>query len=180
MNGRRPTLISRNNITLWYMLKYFATNNIKCSILGGINQNELVMLKMLHRAYIDPTFQSKTLAGNSYKGFKRIAKLNHDQSMILSIKFVENLEADFDFGIIQKCVSNQGNAQVQLTTVHQAKGLEFKDLIMLNDFSSPYTPQGDIRKHEKEETHLLYTCFTRAKFRLSLPSEWLAYATTFN
>jgi energy-coupling factor transporter ATP-binding protein EcfA2 len=174
-NGGRPTFIARYNMTLWHLLKFFSENNISCSLAGGLDISELDFLKSLYDLSLDKKSNHSRLKGMSYKGFKRQAKLQDDKSSMLACKFVEGVaEGGYElFKKMSQCIKEKKHASVLLTTVHQAKGLEFKDVWLMKDFTSVFDTNANSEVLiKREEAHLLYTAITRAKYSLRLPDDW--------
>lgn len=173
--GRRPTFISRYNVTLWYALTVFAEAGINCTI-NGNEKKELNFLRELYHLHEGRKSNHPSLRGISFERFSQNAKLHHDHNALLSCKFVKKIshskEANSLFDRINKHLVSPQNASVMLTTTHQAKGLEFNDLIMMDDFIDVKGKDGGFVSIEKEEAHVIYTAMTRAKNNLTLPRSW--------
>lgn len=173
-NGLKQTVIAKYNISLWHMLKELALKGIKCSILGGVNKNEFKFLKQLYHVYCTGEKGSHgRLKGTTFERFKMKASINRDQEMILSCKFIESIQdvGGRAFQIIEGHLTDMKDADVMLTTVHQSKGLEFKHLVMMDDFDEARSGSHFLRL-PKEEAYLIYTAMTRAVTSISLPKSW--------
>ena len=174
MAGMKQTIIAKYNISLWHILKAFSLNNVKCSMLGGVDIKEFDFLKQLYRIYVSGgTGNAGRLRGVSYERYRMQASINRDNAAILACKFIENIEQDgLDvFRKIESHLTSPAKADIMLTTVHQAKGLEFKNLIMMDDFAEA-TSGRYFQTLPSEEAYLIYTAMTRAIDSLSLPSSW--------
>lgn len=172
--GKRTTFIAKYNISLWYMLKIFSQKGIKCSILGGIDNNEFSYLRELHKIHLSGQKASGSrLRGFTYARYKNKAHIDRDNAAVLACKFVENIgESGEDaFKIIQRHLVDPAQADVLLTTVHQAKGLEFEHLRMMDDFFNPIQ-NGKFVGIPKGDAYLIYTAMTRAKKSIALPKSW--------
>ncbi|MEG3764866.1 3'-5' exonuclease [Alteromonas sp. 14N.309.X.WAT.G.H12] len=175
--GKKQTLIAKYNMSLWHILKALSFENVKCAILGGVDLKEIQFLKHLYQLYLTgrPGSQGR-LRGITYEKYKTQASFNQDNAATLACRFVENIgdNGHHTFRKIEGNLTSPAKADVMLTTVHQAKGLEFRDLIMLDDF-----PMARSGKHfislPREEAYLTYTAMTRAINSLSLPKSWGSY-----
>lgn len=179
-SGKRPVLISRFNYTLWQVLKECCENKIKCALLGGISNAEFDFLRALNQLYNGNKVRHTALVGMKYIDYKRIAKATNDRSSLLACRFVESVGNNAElFNRMKNSVVSLKDAQVLLTTVHQAKGLEFNDAILLGDFPEVYDTQTkDLIKIKDEEAHLLYTAMSRAKKTLGIPTDLFLFYKT--
>lgn len=73
---------------------------------------------------------------------------------------------------------DEADADVVLTTTHQAKGLEWDRVVVVDDFNPPYSSrQSLLTKHWREEMFITYVAVTRAKKELIVGEgilTWLA------
>jgi superfamily I DNA/RNA helicase len=171
-SGGKPTVIARFNMTLWHLLKAFAKNNITCALSGGIDSSELNFLKDLHNLYNGHKVRSGKLKGATFETYLRQAKIHDDKSALLACRFVESIENEGNdlFALMSNSIQPINKAQVLLTTVHQAKGLEFNDVWITKDFPKVVQDNSTIlNRLKREDTHLIYTAMTRAKKSLTLP-----------
>lgn len=167
-----PTIIARNNSTLWHMIKNIAIAGLKCSLAGN-DKKELEFLRALFQLKNHEKTNHPALRGKSYFSYVNNAKLNKNSSALLAARFVEKIGDDEAlFSKIEKSLTSKSEADVLLTTVHQAKGLEFNHVILANDFTPCVTPDGQFKKVEIEEAHTIYTAITRAKKSLTVPKSW--------
>lgn len=172
--GFRPTVIARHNMTLWLLLKTFALQGIPCSLGRGF-KHDLRFLQALYALKNKMPANHPQLNGTSYARFHQQARLHHDTSMLLACRFVESMgkEGSDVFAKIQRMIVSPKHAQVLLTTLHQAKGLEYRHVVLADDFPPCWDPAT---KHfnpiEREEAHIIYTAITRAKESLALPKSW--------
>jgi DNA helicase-2/ATP-dependent DNA helicase PcrA len=86
------------------------------------------------------------------------------EEFLSQLALLSNLEAD------DEKPSSQDTEQIRLSTIHQAKGLEFKIVfvIMLCDGLFPSTRSMERSESEEEERRLFYVAITRAKDELYL------------
>ena len=173
-SGFKPTIIARHNMTLLYMMKQLVSVGIKCAI-NGDNAQELGFLQELHSVYLGNNSLHPKLKNKSYGRYLDKALILDDKTALLACRFVESLGEDGSlvFENMKNGLVDKRNAQVLLTTVHQAKGLEFSHLVMMDDFTEVW--DDNIKKFksiEREEAHIIYTAITRAKLSISLPKSW--------
>ena len=100
------------------------------------------------------------------------------QEMIASPDFLAQLE-----GLDRKFCANEESASIVLTTVHQAKGLEWDSVVMANDFSPsldacmPFSLQPQVSQlFAQDELNHMYVAITRARCELFIPNcvlQWL-------
>ena len=170
----RPTVIARYNVTLWYMLKNLAKSGISCAI-NGSWQAELSFLQDLHQLFIGNKINKAPFLGMTYKRYSQQVRANNDNGGQLACRFVESIKGDgrSDFDSLRKHLTTPAKAQVLLTTVHQAKGLEFNHLVMMDDFGKCYDQEtGKFTPLKRDEAHIVYTAMTRAKYSLTIPRSW--------
>merc|ERR1712098_880974 len=80
------------------------------------------------------------------------------------------------------CVSDLKHADIALSTIHKAKGLEFDTVVLLNDFND----QISVDKWPEDEKNLLYVAITRAKTSFVMNSLvldeviWIWFGKTHN
>jgi DNA helicase-2/ATP-dependent DNA helicase PcrA len=86
------------------------------------------------------------------------------EDFLSQLALLTNLEAEADQP------ANNDNEQIRLSTIHQAKGLEFDVvfLIMLCDGLFPSSRSLDTTEGEEEERRLLYVAITRARNEIYL------------
>jgi hypothetical protein len=172
--GSRPTVISRYNITLWHMVKNMAMGGVMSAI-NGSNESELDFLQSLYRLSEGEYVNTPELKGISYKRYHQMARVNHDNAGILACRFVESMKGNGAsvFKMIREHLTTPKKAHVLFTTVHQAKGLEFNDVIMTDDFPECRSESGDkFLQVTKDEANIIYTAMTRAKESITLPRSW--------
>jgi len=172
--GLRPTVIARYNMTLWYLLKNLALANIKCS-LNGSGNDELVFLKELYSLFLGNKSRHAKLKSTTYFRYSSNAKITHDNSAMLACKFVESIgSAGMEvFEKINNSLTSPDKANVLLSTVHQAKGLEFNHVLLMDDFGKCWSNESKrFISIPVEDAHSVYTAITRAKKTLFVPQSW--------
>lgn len=88
-----------------------------------------------------------------------------------SVKLVDEFGADQITYALSRCVKEEQNPDVILSTAHKSKGREWNDVKIGTDFKDP-----DAENYSQEESRLLYVALTRAKSRLD-PTGCEALAT---
>ena len=107
---------------------------------------------------------------NDFKGF---AKNTNDLELIVKCKIVEEYKdriPDILKTIRKRCRYAEKLTDYVFTTTHKAKGLEWKTVILLNDFTE--VTNGIMSKRsaddEDDEKNILYVAMTRAKEYLAI------------
>jgi superfamily I DNA/RNA helicase len=99
----------------------------------------------------------------------------NDPEMARIIKIVEEGKAEQWIEVLQGH-KNAKNPHVTFTTSHKSKGLQFPQVILGNDFKSPFDKKtGKWVGLSEEEQNLLYVALTRAEFVLEYNKTVLAY-----
>lgn len=82
---------------------------------------------------------------------------------------VENNQADEIIETLHKH-ENKHDALITLTSAHKSKGLEWKQVILGDDFPSNYNRKGEFTGLSEQEENLLYVAVTRAEIALQYNS----------
>ena len=107
---------------------------------------------------------------NSIKELENYSIDTKNQDYLNIIKFVNeygNNIFEINKRIKEKLVENKENAQIIFSTTHKAKGLEYNQVILANDFITQKdidNPKKNFTKEKiTEELNILYVAMTRAK-----------------
>lgn len=123
-------------------------------------RNEQVQNRKLLRDYRD------------YDQYVEIAEVTQDGEMLRSIKII-NAYPDLPARILalrSSTVNSELDATVTLTTAHKAKGLEWDNVSLFEDFTAdPLSPDIDTGRRS-DELNLLYVSVTRAMKILAINS----------
>lgn len=113
----------------------------------------------------------------SWSDFKLFSEESNDPEYKILIKVVEKYGLEIP-KLVDKVKSshqeNKSNAEVILCTGHRAKGLEFDQVIMSDDFADLMDTENE---PDAQEINLLYVAATRAERCLEIPAsmqDWLA------
>ena len=125
-------------------------------------------LDILHLMMNEKQKMKKYKNWKSYHQFKAFAQNVADVELLSKIKIVESFGPRM-VSIVAKvktvCTKDIRKADIVLSTIHKAKGLEFDTVILLNDFDDQREP-GRGRFWPEDEKNLLYVAITRAKNNL--------------
>jgi superfamily I DNA/RNA helicase len=69
---------------------------------------------------------------------------------------------------LEACVESPAAAQITVSTVHKAKGLEWPRVLMSSDFNQFVNLEGDKPVIDLEEAYIMYVAVTRARKKLLL------------
>lgn len=161
------TILFRKNTTLVFRAIELISQGVKVSI--NIDVRDFVeMLSSAHALYLGEMNRVKhenILPYSSWEDFTNEAKSAPDLSKLITIILS---------GDAQQVISTlhtykkDPNAIVTLTTAHKAKGLEYAQVVLADDFPSVYNTKGEYEGLSEEEENLLYVACTRAKFALNV------------
>lgn len=102
---------------------------------------------------------------SSWADFLNEAKSAPDLNKMVTI--VMSGDADYVIKTLHT-YKKDPKAKVTLTTSHKAKGLEYDQVVLADDFPSVYNTKGEFVGLTQEEENLLYVASTRAKFALNV------------
>ncbi len=143
--------------------------------------------------YLD---QRRLIRDPMIKGFKGFAELEeyadhvNDAPLKGIIELVKNYKRELP-KLIQKIKDHhvedtaKSSADVIFSTVHKAKGMEYDEVTLLNDFLGEEKLKSILERHEDgsdvkrldEDINILYVAATRAKVKLNIPESILPYST---
>jgi len=69
---------------------------------------------------------------------------------------------------LEACVESAAAAQITVSTVHKAKGLEWPRVLMSSEFNQFVKLEGDKPVTDLEEAYIMYVALTRAHKKLLL------------
>lgn len=172
---KQYTIINRTNAGVIGNVLKFSKMGKKIFIYGNLNLNYKLIIDLYHlktnrKKVLNPNFKKY----KSFDSLKEYAKSNHDNEMLILIRLVDNY-GDEILKIIERVnrciVFQKEEADVIIGSVHSTKGVEFNQVVLGNDFYSPFDKELKIKQDINiEELNILYTAITRAKFNLKLNS----------
>jgi F-box protein 18 (helicase) len=195
--GEKFTIICRTNTELFTRAVDHATANQHIHVIG--EQGFKMFLDSLLDVYALYCRKNSEVKDRSlqffrdYDEFKKFANDRADAEMLAKISIVEKYSNAMPRHVerIRQMNGAEAFAQVILVTAHKAKGLEWDNVMLANDFTDLFTDKGKlvpIKQHvmadkslnenarkllledavEKDEINLLYVAATRAKRSLLL------------
>ena len=171
--SERITFITKHNATVWSALARFAQQGVSCAINGSINREEISRIKALHALFLGKP--QKVYRNVSFERVKSKMELTHNYDGVLMCRFIESFSPVYPEIVenLEKYIVKPNKAHVFLSTTHQAKGLEFKHVVLANDFSKMYDREKGkyvkLPNHKTEDAHVFFTAMTRAKLSLTMP-----------
>ena len=141
-NKQQVAFIGRSNLGIFEKLNKLIFNDKlgkKIGLVGGVESYNLDDYLDIFYLYSNQKAKMKKYKNfKSYDAFAAFAKNVGDVELISKITIIEK----FNFKmpeIITKiknvCVSDIKHADIALSTIHKAKGLEFDTVVLLNDFN---------------------------------------------
>ncbi|WP_345816678.1 ATP-binding domain-containing protein (plasmid) [Paraburkholderia sp. PREW-6R] len=101
----------------------------------------------------------------SWKDVQSFARSAAGSDLLPIVRIVDELGTDYLRALSQR-VSSEANSDYVISTVHRAKGLEWKRVKVVNDFLFKYV-DGRLTLDD-DELRLLYVAFTRARHLLDV------------
>ena len=134
-----------------------------------IRDNPARLIKLILEAgyedYLEDTYDNYRIRQEDIVQLANFAaQFKSTEDFLSQLSLLSNLEAEAD------APANKDDEQVRLSTIHQAKGLEYDVVfvIMLCDGLFPSSRSLEIPEGEEEERRLFYVAVTRAKNELYL------------
>lgn len=160
------TIIFRKNLTLLMEAMDRIGNGEDVAI--NVDTRDFVSMvdsvNALKRGDLDKVKHESVLPYGSWDEFVECAESDPDAKRLL------NIVVSGKAGMIAHTLrthKNSANASVTLTTAHKSKGLEWKQVIVANDFPSNFDQKsGEWIGLEEQERNLLYVAHTRCIERL--------------
>jgi len=169
---RGYTIIARTNASL-FDKAVSLINTHKIGFIGGVAGYRLHRLKDLYYLYegsesriMDPYYKSF----GDFQALKTYAQVVEDFEILSQCKLVEKYRSKLP-GLVDRVMEKakgQETAEICLATAHKAKGLEWDQVLMMDDFLDlikdgvPIDPAGV----DPDEFNLIYVAMTRAKRHL--------------
>ncbi|AUR89066.1 P-loop containing nucleoside triphosphate hydrolase [Vibrio phage 1.121.O._10N.286.46.C4] len=91
----------------------------------------------------------------------------NDRELKRCVKIIEEGQLDRILDTLRNH-RNEENAHITLTTAHKAKGLEWNQVVLAEDFPSNYNHKGKWVGLDEQERNLLYVASTRAMLNLQV------------
>lgn len=179
-------LLSRTNGALFEAAVAALEEGKKVCIIGGPESLKLQMLIDTYRLSVGEVSSIITPAIKQFKNFPEMERLTGGDVDSGGGEEAKDLElsalcrAVKKYGgripalatrIDAKCRSSKEEADITLSTAHKAKGLEFDNVVMADDFADPSSPDGT----DIQEGNLLYVTATRAMKNLVLNKRMNAF-----
>jgi len=138
-------------------LTYLINSILQLKLAGYTNHPDLFLFKN----YVDLVEYSNSPMGGDIKPI---------------LKLIEQYGRERLLNILESTIENPDEADVTITTVHKAKGLEWSKVRLANDFKVP----GDQGNPTTEETNILYVAASRALHQLDLSKCEACWPMTFD
>lgn len=168
---KRFAVIARTNAGVLSRAINLIGKDKKLYFMGGINNYEFYKAKDVEHLYhnrMDLINNTDLLKYKSFKDLLDKGLINDDQELINYAQLVLSYKGNLipKINVLESITtSNKKDSDVILTTVHKAKGLEFDQVVIANDFlklsEDNKTEICDTIKKE-EEINNIYVAITRA------------------
>jgi len=174
---KQVAFIGRTNLGIFDKLNkliFEGDNKKRIGLIGGTESyNFDDYLDIFYLMVGEVNKMKKYKAWKSYAQFKAFATNVNDVELLSKIKIIEKFGQRLP-AIINKiksaCCKDIRMADIVLSTVHKAKGLEFESVVLLNDFPDFKDDYGRMGMVSEDEKNLIYVAITRAKTTLVMNS----------
>lgn len=178
--SRQYTIIGRTNAGLFGSAAQLVINeDVKLHFIGGFDSYVFGKVLDAYFLWADERSRIKNPSigrFNSFGDFQRYGVEAGDMEIGALVKTVEQYQSQIPRiyeAVKASQVSLQEKANVILTTAHRAKGLEFAQVYMQDDFIE-LPPERD---YDYEEINLLYVALTRAIHAVRLPDSLVQWVS---
>lgn len=168
------TIISRTNSALFLKAIQSIENKKKIHFVTGFSKYNFYKILDIDHLYYGRLNRIKDIhikEYENYQNFTMIADSTMDKEMIFLKEIVNKYHGKIENlfeKIKESSVDDIRMADIVLTTAHKAKGLEFDNVFLCNDFAIFINEKGDVnlRGWKEEEINILYVAVTRAIHKL--------------
>lgn len=186
VNEMQPhTVLGRTNSGLFDAAVKALHSGVPFGYLGGYEGYRLDMIldawnlkKFGPSRVTDPSI----LLFKSYQELEVYADTVDDKELKMLIRTIDKYGADIPHlieNLKTKSIKNLTNEEIILSTAHKSKGLEFKSVVLLDDFAElkvEIDSKGKETRPTVEDINILYVALTRAEKNLKInekTKEWL-------
>ena len=138
----------------------------------NINFQKIIDINNLKRKMFSRILNPEIRRFKSIESLISFSKKTENRELIFSINIVNKYDSDLEKDIKRinrLTVSKIEDSDVIITTAHKAKGLEFEQVVLSNDYYIFFDSKGFLKQNiKKEEINILYVALTRAKSKLKL------------
>lgn len=176
-NPKKYTVIARTNAGVFDQAAKLSHRN-KIAFMGGVQGYRLNAIKDVYHLYkgIHGKIYDKYISSfNSYKKLKSYAKTVEDVELASICKVVEthNQNIPHLMEMIHRKAVEVDHADIILTTAHKSKGLEWDNVLLIDDFPKLVENDEliDPKELESDEFNLIYVAMTRTIHNLRFQKE---------
>ena len=164
IDAERPyAVLSRTNAGVCVRAAALAAR-VPTAITGDVReivdlmQSALALFTMKPAEVVHPLLR----AFDSYRALEEYVEQTGDRECALMVKLLSEHGASLKqiIATLRNNLVSPDTAHVVLSTVHRAKGLEWNQVVLDEDFQDIYTVNGDVRV---DEANILYVAATRAR-----------------
>jgi F-box protein 18 (helicase) len=171
------TIIARTNATLFDKAVQLYKNH-KIGFVGGVGSYRLNILKDVYYLYKDdfPRINEPYVKSfGSFQGLKSYARTVEDFELSSLCKMVEKYTYKIP-GHVDRIMAqavDETDAGILLTTAHKSKGLEWSNVLLMDDFHPLVKEENIIDPGgvDPDEFNLIYVAMTRAMINLRFDKE---------
>ena len=162
-------VITRTNANLFLSAIKAYEQGYKIHFVGGFENYNFKKILDIEKLYLDNKSgirDSYIRTFDNFADYQSVANYTNDKEMLYYVKVVEKYNgqlSDLIYGL-KKNSTDLSKANIVLSTAHKAKGLEFEQVALSNDFPSFVGKDKsiDFRSLKVDEINILYVAATRA------------------
>lgn len=175
--------LSRANATLFGQAVAVMQKGLPFAFSGGVENYRFEQIEEAYRLFARQSVRDPFVASFSdWSEMKAYGEALDDREVKSLVRIVEEFQGQIPTLVQQiraAAISTPTGNEIMLSTAHKAKGLEWRSVILADDFVELIEKpdeKGELIKPDAEEVNILYVGVTRATEAIQLPSsvsEWL-------
>jgi F-box protein 18 (helicase) len=174
----QTAIISRTNAMVIANAIQQSEQGKRLFFIGGLEIYNFNKIMDVDNIYRENFKDVKDFTLKRFKSFKQLEEFSkiEDNSENLFLCKVVKIYSDKLRAAVKRINSlvtkNINEAEIILTTAHKAKGLEFPQVVLSNDFGKIFTKEKELKQDIKEEEiNILYVALTRGIYSLLLNND---------
>ncbi len=175
---RPQAILARTNSNLIVRFIDLIDKGKRVAIQGGSDEQLAILKEMQKIRNGFGSSLSEFLGIRTWEELKSFTETDEGQSFGTLVKLADTHTIPKLIACLRKCSSIE-SAEVTMSTLHKAKGLEWNKVELLSDFAPKSEAEsGKIAKLSNEDLRILYVAVTRAKEELQIPDDVAKFITS--
>lgn len=165
--------LCRTNATLMSELIQVLSHGMRVHVLGGVGDLRRLLDGVQSLQDHRPTDVPELFGFTNWDDVRTAAQDNELSELVTLVNLVERFTVSMLKTAVSRAEANESAAEVVLSTVHKAKGREWKRVRLADDFLLGLNDEAEGQKKRKsmhkEEVRIAYVAVTRAKTAVYIP-----------